>query len=113
PTPLLVSPGSSDIGKRAAGQGFAAKLYDILEHVSPDIIKWTPSGQAFRVVNFSRFSEEVLVKYFRHNKFSSFQRQLNLYGYRKVIKGPDAGGYMHPSFRRGHPESLGEVKRGK
>lgn len=52
-------------------------------------------------------------KYFRHNKFSSFRRQLNLYGYRKVIKGPDAGAYMHPSFQRGRPDLLGEVKKGK
>ncbi|CAM9949647.1 unnamed protein product, partial [Choristocarpus tenellus] len=85
----------------------------MLQEESPEIIKWTHSGLAFLVVDFPRFSEEVLVKYYRHNKFSSFQRQLNLYGYRKVIKGPDAGGYMHPSFRRGHRETLGEVKRGK
>lgn len=53
------------------------------------------------------------MQYFRHNKFSSFRRQLNLYGYRKVIKGPDAGAYMHPSFQRDRPDLLGEVKKGK
>lgn len=53
------------------------------------------------------------MQYFRHNKFSSFRRQLNLYGYRKVIKGPDAGAYMHPSFQRGRPDLLPEVKKGK
>lgn len=53
------------------------------------------------------------MQYFRHNKFSSFRRQLNLYGYRKVIKGPDAGAYMHPFFQRGRPDLLKDVKKGK
>eukprot|EP00752_Nemacystus_decipiens_P004304 g3933.t1 len=99
--------------RTTAGRGFAAKFYDILSQESSDIIRWTDSGQAFQVVDYNRFSEEILLKYFRHNKFSSFRRQLNLYGYRKVIKGPDAGAYMHPSFQRDRPDLLGEVKKGK
>lgn len=94
-------------------RGFAVKFYDILANEPSDIITWTKSGLAFQVVDYARFSEEILLKYFRHNKFSSFRRQLNLYGYRKVIKGPDAGAYMHPSFQRGRPDLLGEVKKGK
>lgn len=43
------------------------------------------------------------------NKFSSFQRQLNLYGFRKVVKGRESGCYMHPSFLRDNPEKLTEV----
>jgi hypothetical protein len=42
---------------------------------------------------------------------ASFQRQLNLYGFRKVFRGPDSGGYAHPHFRRDHPELLGSVER--
>ena len=45
------------------------------------------------------------------NKFSSFQRQLNLYGFRKVVKGRESGCYMHPSFLRDNPEKLSEVGR--
>ena len=44
------------------------------------------------------------------NKFSSFQRQLNLYGFRKVVKGRESGCYMHPSFLRDSPEKLTEVR---
>lgn len=44
------------------------------------------------------------------NKFSSFQRQLNLYGFRKVVKGRESGCYMHPSFLRDNPEKLTEVR---
>lgn len=30
---------------------------------------------------------------------SSFQRQLNLYGFRRITKGKDTGAYFHPNFR--------------
>lgn len=49
---------------------------------------------------------------FTENKYSSFQRQLNLYGFRKLVRGNEAGGYMHPLFERGKPEQLSQVRRG-
>lgn len=58
-----------------------------------------------------RFSEDILTKYYRHSKFSSFQRQLNLYSFRKIVKGADAGGYAHPMFRRDRPDDLYHVRR--
>ena len=42
---------------------------------------------------------------------TSFQRQLNLYGFRRVSKGQDVGCYLHPQFQRDHPELVLEVKR--
>lgn len=48
----------------------------------------------------------------KENKYSSFQRQLNLYGFRKLVRGNEAGGYMHPLFERGKPEQLSQVRRG-
>lgn len=38
--------------------------------------------------------------YFKQSKFPSFQRQLNLYGFQRLTKGQDKGGYYHEMFLR-------------
>ena len=58
------------------------------------------------------FKTVVLPQYFTHDKFSSFQRQLNLYGFRKIVKGRESGCYYHPWCQRGHEDLLRQVKRG-
>lgn len=99
------------VGKRGAPQAFARKLFEILTTESQAVIAWNKQGNAFHVKDVETFSEETLTKYYRHSKFSSFQRQLNLYSFRKIVKGPDAGGYAHPMFRRDRPDDLYHVRR--
>jgi hypothetical protein len=43
-------------------------------------------------------------KYFRQSKLTSFQRQVNLYGFRRLTAGKDRGGYYHEMFLRGRPD---------
>ena len=42
---------------------------------------------------------------------TSFQRQLNLYGFRRVTKGEDSGSYYHPKFQKGRRDLVSEIKR--
>ncbi len=77
-------------GKRGVPQQFPRRLYTMLESESilnedvqvdnefEPVIQWSGSGQAFRILDFDKFSNDVLPKYFRTSKFSSFQRNLNL-----------------------------------
>lgn len=80
---------------------------------SESLIAWSETGKAFKIEDVTLFSTLVLPKYFRTNKFSSFQRNLNLYGFTKLRRGPDADMYAHPSFLRGCPEMLSELKKCK
>ena len=102
-------------GKRGAPQAFPRKVFEILSEQPAEIISWTPSGLAFMIHDMPRFVSEVLQKYFAHQKFSSFQRQLNLYGYRRIEPGGDepAGSFAHDSFRRDESELLSLVRRPK
>ena len=69
-----------------------------------DIVSWCPHGRAFIVRKPKQFASKTMRKYFKHTKFTSFQRQLNLYGFRRITKGTDGGAYYHELFLRGRPD---------
>ena len=59
---------------------FLAKLNDILGDAQyRHLISWSADGTRIVLHKLDDFSETVLPKFFKHNKFSSFLRQLNLY----------------------------------
>ncbi|KAF6169737.1 hypothetical protein GIB67_004129, partial [Kingdonia uniflora] len=59
---------------------FLSKTYDMVEDLSTDsIVSWSPSKNSFIVWDSSEFTRDLLPKYFKHNDFSSFVRQLNTY----------------------------------
>jgi hypothetical protein len=104
--------------------GFVKKMYDMVS--SPDLqdlVSWNEAGDAFIVKNEFLFSSQVMKKYFRHQNFASFVRQLNFYGFHKRTSAPSdapsitlSGGsnqttFFHPNFRRDQPELLYLVHR--
>jgi hypothetical protein len=81
---------------------FPDKLYRMLMETmydgKQDIASFYPHGRAFGIHKSEEFVEEILPKYFNQSKLSSFQRQLNIYGFGRVQNGHDAGGYYHELF---------------
>jgi hypothetical protein len=86
---------------------FPMKLHDMLDHIElmePElaaVISWQPHGRCFLVRKPKQFSDGVLARFFSQKKYASFQRQLNLYGFNRITKGPDRGSYYHELFLRG------------
>uniref|UniRef100_A0A3B3CMS3 HSF-type DNA-binding domain-containing protein n=1 Tax=Oryzias melastigma TaxID=30732 RepID=A0A3B3CMS3_ORYME len=78
------------------------------------------NGTSFHVFDQGRFSKEVLPKFFKHNNMASFIRQLNMYGFRKVVHIEQGGlvkpekddtEFQHPFFIRGQEHLLENIKR--
>lgn len=57
------------------------------------------------------FSFNLFLFLLLDTKMTSFQRQLNLYGFRRVTKGEDVGAYYHPKFQKGRRDLIAEIKR--
>ncbi|XP_065676393.1 heat shock factor protein 1 isoform X4 [Hydra vulgaris] len=99
---------------------FLIKLWRIVEDPQFDhMISWHQNGKTFRVHDQAEFSKEILPKYYKHNNFSSFVRQVNMYGFRKIID-PKIGGlknekdqweFFHPHFSKAAPDDLAKIKR--
>jgi hypothetical protein len=84
---------------------FPLKLHAMLDQIEQDghadVISWQPHGRCFVVHKPKEFVDNILQKYFKQSKLTSFQRQLNLYGFQRLTRGHDAGGYYHELFLRG------------
>lgn len=84
--------------------GFPWKLHDMLCESERDgfqhIVSWGADGTVFCVHDQKEFVDKVMPTYFDQTKYDSFRRQLNLYGFTRVVRGPLRGNYMHKSFSR-------------
>lgn len=63
---------------------FLNKTFAMLKTARTDIAAWAEDGLSFYIIDQTRFVDSVIPQYFKHSNFSSFVRQLNFYGFRKV-----------------------------
>ena len=96
---------------------FPEKLHRMLEGVEreglSDVVSFFSHGRAFAIHKPRRFVSEVMLRYFRQSRLTSFQRQLNLYGFKRITQGPDNGGYYHELFLKGRVGLCVNMKRVK
>jgi len=95
---------------------FPEKLMNMLDRESnsnPTVVSWLSHGRAFIVYKPKIFTNDIMAGYFRQSKLTSFQRQLNLYGFRRITQGADAGAYYHELFLRGRPKLCMRMTRQK
>lgn len=99
---------------------FVRKLYAMLEEPEyQQVVRWTPKGDSFVVVDASEFTKLVLPKHFKHSNFASFVRQLNKYDFHKVRTavqdspqyGENAWEFKHPDFQLNKQDQLENIKR--
>ena len=99
-----------DFQMRTWTRTFPHKLYDLINGAKDDIVCWAEDGKSFSIRNINRFIMEVLPMSFKQKSFLSFQRQLNLYGFKRV---PHIlrGTYFHPYFIKGRVDLIDKVRR--
>ncbi|KAI8377904.1 uncharacterized protein BYT42DRAFT_546523 [Radiomyces spectabilis] len=126
-TPVSTTTSSQSTDQRPKLQNvpaFLNKLFNMVNDPSTDdLIRWSPDGTSFIVTRHEDFAKQVLPRFFKHSNFSSFVRQLNMYGFHKVPhlqqgvlqsqNNSERWEFSNPHFQRHQPDLLLLVTRKK
>lgn len=89
---------------------FPTKLFNIIQQ-EPKVFKWNLEHDSFRIIDEEELANRVLEQHFRTSRYSSFTRNLNIYGFKKIAKGEFAGSYYHPNFKKGDHAAAMRMRR--
>lgn len=107
--------GGGGVVMKGGGGGpapFLTKTHQMVEERGTDeVISWGEHGRSFVVWKPVELARDLLPLHFKHCNFSSFVRQLNTYGFRKVV--PDRWEFANENFRRGEQSLLSGIRRRK
>ncbi|CAL1381834.1 unnamed protein product [Linum trigynum] len=107
----MVTSGDGSGGSSAIAP-FLKKCYDMVDEESTNsIVSWSPSNDSFIIWDMTEFSVKLLPEYFKHSNSSSFVRQLNIYGFRKID--PDRWEFANDGFVKGEKHLLKNITRRK
>ncbi|KAG2201848.1 hypothetical protein INT47_004405 [Mucor saturninus] len=121
---MVMNPSQIQRNKLQNVPAFLNKLYNMVDdHTTDELIRWSEDGLSFIVVRHEEFAKKVLPRFFKHSNFSSFVRQLNMYGFHKVphlqngvlsTEGEtERWEFSNPHFQRNQPDLLLLVTRKK
>ena len=93
---------------------FIMKLYQILEDKkNENIIHWDNDGKYFVIENMYDFIEKILPKYYNHNNYASFVRQLNKYNFHKIKTSMNENAFQNNQFMKGQKDLIPNILRKK
>lgn len=98
--------------KKSSPSPFLLKTYMLVEDpATDDLVSWNSDGSAFVVWQPAEFARDLLPTLFKHSNFSSFVRQLNTYGFRKITT--SQWEFSNDKFKKGEKNLLREIRRRK
>jgi hypothetical protein len=69
--------------------GFVSKLFEIFsDGTHGGVCSWGRDGTTILIQGINDFEQKVLPGYFKHNNYTSFVRQLNMYDFHKTVANP-------------------------
>lgn len=111
-----------DSSPRAAH--FLTQTYKMISTCNDNLAAWSEDGETFIVKDPGMLERDIIPSYFDHSKFSSFSRQLNFYGFRKVPqlakdkaknKNNNSSArpvkFFHEFFKKGREDLLCQIQR--